>query len=269
MTTATTTSPTPLSPADLEALRDRAAKLKLNGVLAHWDEYGAAPWLKLVVEHEEEERARRSLERRIRNAKLGRFKLLADFDWAWPKKIDREAIEELFNFAFLGEGGNVVVVGPNGVGKTTISQNLVHQAVLRGHTARLVTASEMLNELAQQDSPTALARRLHRYSQPHLLAVDEVGYLSYDTRHADLLFEVVSRRQQKSTVITTNRPFKEWNEVFPNASCVVALVDRLIHKAEVVEIEGDSYRLKEAKEREARRTSERASRRAAKTTTKR
>ena len=127
----------------------------------------------------------------------------------------------------------------------------------------------MLNELAQQDSPTALARRLHRYSQPQLLAIDEVGSLSYDTRHADLLFEVVSRRQQKSTVITTNLPFKEWNEVFPNASCVVALVDRLIHKAEVVEIEGDSYRLKEAKEREARRTSERASRRAGKSAAKR
>ena len=101
----------------------------------------------------------------------------------------------------LGTFAFVVVLGPNGVGKTTVAQNLVHQAVLRGHTGRLTTASELLNELAQQDSAAGLARRLRRYTQPTLLAIDEVGYLSYDTRHADLLFEVVSRRQQKSTVI--------------------------------------------------------------------
>jgi DNA replication protein DnaC len=264
MTTTTTTSPSPLSPADLAPLKERAEKLKLFGLVTHWDEYGTASWLKTVVEHEEEERARRSLERRLRNAKIGRFKLMNDFEWSWPKKIDREAIDELFTFAFLADGGNVVVLGPNGVGKTTVAQNLAHQAVLRGHTARLVTASELLNDLAQQDSPGALSRRLRRYTQPTLLAIDEVGYLSYNTRHADLLFEVVSRRQQKSTIITTNKPFSEWGDVFPNATCVVALVDRLIHKAEVVEIHGDSYRLKEAKERETRRSTERASRRSAK-----
>jgi DNA replication protein DnaC len=267
--TTTTTSATTLSPADLDALKDRAAKLKLNGVLAHWDEYAAASWLKIVVEHEEEERARRSLERRLRNAKIGRFKLLADFDWSFPKRIDREAIEELFALSFLADAGNVVVLGPNGVGKTTIAQNLVHQAVLRGYTARFVTASEMLNELAQQDSPAGVSRRLRRYTQHALLAIDEVGYLSYDSRHADLLFEVVSRRQQKSTVITTNKPFSEWSEVFPNATCVVALVDRLIHKSEVVEIHGESYRLKEAKERETRRANDRAAKKAAKGASKR
>jgi DNA replication protein DnaC len=86
------------------------------------------------------------------------------------------------------------------------------------------------------------------------LVVDEVGYLSYSHRHADLLFELVSRRyEQKSTLITTNRPFAEWGEVFPGAACVVSLIDRLLHHAEIIAIEGDSYRLKEAQERAAQR----------------
>ena len=107
----------------------------------------------------------------------------------------------------------------------------------------------------------ALRRRLALYSRPRLLLIDEIGYLSYSNRHADLLFEIVSRRyQEKSTLITTNKPFAEWNQVFPNASCVVSLVDRLVHNAEIVQIEGESYRLKEAKERSEQRRKQRAAR---------
>ncbi len=90
--------------------------------------------------------------------------------------------------------------------------------------------------------------------RPQLLLIDEVGYLSYSNRHADLLFEIVSRRyEHKSTVVTTNRPFAEWGQVFPNAPCVVSLIDRLIHHAEIIAIEGESYRLKEARERAEQR----------------
>jgi DNA replication protein DnaC len=143
-----------------------------------------------------------------------------------------------------------------------LTQNLVHQAALAGYPSRFVTASQLLNELAAEKSPSSLSRRLGAVARPQLLAIDEVGYLSYDSEHADLLFEVVSRRHEsKSTILTTNRPFSEWGAVFPNASCVVALVDRLVHRAEVVPIEADSYRLKEAKEREAERTAKRADRR--------
>jgi DNA replication protein DnaC len=249
-----------------DPLEERAVRLKLYGLVAHWDEHEDAPWVETLIAQEEAERQRRSLERRVRNARIGRFKPLADFDWTWPKRVDRDLVDEIFALGFVAEAANVVILGPNGTGKTTIAQNLVHEAVLKGHTARFVTASELLNDLAAQESPAALTRRLRRFCQPSLLAVDEVGYLSYDSRHADLLFEVVSRRnEQKSTVITTNRPFAEWGEVFPNASCVVALVDRLIHRAEILQIEGESFRLKEAKEREARRASERASGRARKT----
>jgi len=244
-----------------DPLMERARALKLHGLLAHWAEIADARWIEPLIRWEEDERARRGLERRLRNAHLGRFKPLADFDWSWPKQCDREAVEELMRLGFLEEAANVVLVGPNGVGKSTIACNIAHQAVLAGHSVLFTNAASMLNELAAQEGDHALRRRLALYARPRLLAIDEIGYLSYSNRHADLLFEIVSRRyEEKSTLITTNRPFAEWNEVFPNASCVVSLVDRLVHHAEIIPIEGESFRLKEAKERSEKRKKQRAAR---------
>jgi DNA replication protein DnaC len=121
----------------------------------------------------------------------------------------------------------------------------------------------MLSDLAAQESSAALKRRLRRYCQPKLLCIDEVGYLSYDSRYADLFFEVVTRRYEgpRSIVLSTNKPFSEWSQVFPNAACVVTLVDRLLHRSEILAIEGDSFRLKEATERAAAKAKSRATRR--------
>ena len=131
-------------------------------------------------------------------------------------------------------------------------KNLLHHAVLNGFTARFTTASDMLHELAAQDSDASLARRLRRFTGPQLLAIDEVGYLNYDNRYADLLFEVVTRRYLTVPVlITTNKPFSEWADVFSSAACVVTLVDRLIHRSEIVQLDAESYRLREAKEQAA------------------
>lgn len=240
------------SPDDI-ALRERAYRLGLHGLLAHWDEVAAAPWLCKLLDYEEDERTRRSLERRIRSARLGSFKPLIDFDWDWPTKLDRESIDELVSLGFFEEGVNTLLLGPNGVGKTMLLKNLAHHALLRGYTVCFTTASDMLNDLAIPDTTVALARRLQRYCRPQLLCVDEVGYLSYDSRYADLLFEVVTRRYEarKPIAISTNKPFAQWSEVFPNAGCVVTLIDRLIHRCELIDIQGRSYRLKEAKERAA------------------
>lgn len=240
-------------------LRERAQRLALWGLVARWSEYGEEKWVEQLVRLEEEARHSRSLERRVKKARIGRFKSIADFDYKWPKKLDQELVEEVFRLEFLSEGANVILAGPNGVGKTMIAKNLAHQAVLRGHTARFTTVSELLNDLAAQEAGSALARRLRHYLAPDLLVIDEVGYLASSSRHADLLFEVVTRRyQEKSIVLTTNKPFAEWNEVFPSSGCTVALIDRLIHKAEIVQIEGESYRLKEARERAQARAKKRS-----------
>ena len=232
------------------SLRERASALHLHGILAHWSEISSADWLPGLIQWEEQARAQRSLERRIGGAHIGRFKALIDFNWTWPRRLDRAAIEGLMTLEFIKEAANVVLLGPNGVGKSTLAKNVAHQALVQGHTVRFTTAGELLGELAALDSDAALRRRLRHYAAADLLVIDEIGYLSYSNRHADLLFELISRRyESKSTIVTTNKPFAEWATVFPNAACVVSLVDRLVHHAEVIAIEGDSYRLKEAKER--------------------
>ena len=243
----------------LEATRQRLRRLGFYGLLAQAEMLLNEPWLARVIEIEDTERARRSLKRRLDNSRLGAFKPIADFDWAWPQKCDRSLVEELFSLAFIEEAANVVLIGSNGLGKTMLLKNLAHQAVLHGHTARFTLASDMLHDLAAQDSTTALARRLRRYTSPTILAIDEVGYLSYDARYADLLFEVVTRRYQiRPILLTTNKVFGEWNQVFPDAACVVTLIDRLVHRAEIVALQGKSYRLKEAQERTARKAKSRS-----------
>ena len=237
-----------------DALLDRVKALRLNGLVAHWSEVAMCDWVALLLKWEEDERSRRSLERRLQEAHIGRFKALCDFDWRWPKRCDRAAVEALMSLDFLKEAANVVLLGPNGVGKSTLAKNLAYQAVIAGRTVLFTTAGQLLGDLAALDSDSALRRRLRHYAAPDLLVIDEVGYLSYSNRHADLLFELVSRRYEvKSIVVTTNRPFAQWSEVFPNAACVVSLVDRLVHNAEVISIEGDSFRLKEGSERSEQR----------------
>lgn len=232
-----------------EARRQRAATLQLHGLLAHWSECAEQPWLESLLGWEETERARRSLERRLRCAHIGRFKALADFDWAWPQQCDQRAIAELMSLDFLHSATNAILVGSSGLGKTMIAQNIAHQAVLQGHTVLFATAGQLLGDLAGLDSDSALRYRLRRYAAPDLLVIDEVGYLSYSNRHADLLFELINRRhEKKSTLITTNKSFSEWSQVFPNASCVVAMIDRLVHHAEIIALKGNSYRRKEAQE---------------------
>jgi DNA replication protein DnaC len=198
---------------------------------------------------EAQERARKSCERRLSRSKLGRFKAMADFDWSWPKKIDRAAVERVMSLGFLERAENVVLVAPQGVGKTMIAKNLAHGTVLAGQSALFVSASDLLLDLNKQDTARALERRLTHYARPHVLCIDEIGYLSYDNRAADLLFQIVSRRyERRPIVLTTNLAFADWNTVFPNAACATALIDRLTHHAEIIAIDGESYRKREAEQ---------------------
>ena len=202
-----------------------------------------------IIQQEMLDRDARGLQRRIARSRLGRFKPIADYDWNWPTSIEREAVESALRLDFLPAARNVVLVAPQGLGKTMIAQNIAHHAMQAGHAVLFTTAAQMLLDLSAQDSARALEMRLRHYCNISVLVCDEVGYLSYDNRNADLLFQVVSRRyERKSTVLTTNLAFRDWNTVFPNAACTTALIDRLVHRADIIAIEGESYRKREAEE---------------------
>ncbi len=251
-----------MSPPSPTELARRLSRLGLRALPECMDEFldraakgrwGHRALLAELARLEAEERGRRSLQRRLANARIGRFKPMADFDWNWPRRIDRPLIERAFELDFIAEARNLVLLGANGLGKTMIAKNLAYAAVLAGHSALFRTASELLDDL-NSDSPALLRRRIKKYARPALLCIDEVGYLSYDSRAADLLYEVVNRRYERgSIVVTTNRAFKDWNAVFPNATSIVSLLDRLTHHSEATVIEGQSYRKRESERERAAR----------------
>ena len=225
------------SSADIDDLVARATK----------ERWSPTKVVENLIKLETDDRSQRSLERRTARSRLGRFKPLADFDWAWPKHIDRPLVERLMTLEFLQASRNVVLLAPQGVGKTMIAQNLAHEALRTGHTVIFTTASQLLLDLGSRDTSRGLDLRLRHYARVSLLVIDELGYLSYDQRSADLLFQLVNRRYEKrSIVITTNLAFSQWGMVFPNAACATALIDRVVHHCDIVSIEADSYRRREA-----------------------
>lgn len=247
------------------ATNDLAAQLSnvgLRAVPSTLDDFVAratqARWsprqiLEGLAQLEMQERSRRGLERCLRLSGIKSFKPMADFNWSWPTRIERDVIERAFTLDFLSEARNLVLVGRNGLGKTMIAQNLCHAAVLAGYSVLFRPAAALLEDLHRQ-SPEGRRRKLRAYANVELLCIDEVGYLSFDDKAADLLYEVVNRRyERKPLIVTTNRPFKEWNEVFPNATCIVTLLDRLLHHADATLIEGNSYRVRESEQEAAAR----------------
>jgi DNA replication protein DnaC len=228
----------------------------LNDVIARATKSRSGPReiLAEIARAELHDRSARSTERRLKDARLGRVKPMTEFDWAWPRSIDREAIEKALALDFLNDDANVILAGPQGVGKSQIARNIAHNAVMAGHTALVTTAANLVNDLGSQESSRALESRIRHYLKPGILVVDEIGYLSFDCRAADLFFQVVSRRYESGPmVLTTNLTFKEWTTVFPGAACLVAMIDRLTHHSEIIPIDADSYRSRENQERLAKK----------------
>lgn len=240
-----------LSQIGLRSLPQNLDDFLARAIKGRWS---AFQLLEQLAQAEDLERRRRSLERRLRQSRIGRFKSMADFDWNWPRKIERDIIERALTLDFIPEARNLILLGSNGLGKTMITKNIGYQAVLAGYSVLFRTASEILDDL-QCDSAELQRRKLKKYARPHLLCVDELGYLSYDHHAADLLYEIVNRRyEHRSIIVTTNRAFKQWHLVFPNATCIATLLDRLTHHADVTLIEGQSYRVRESEqEAQARR----------------
>ena len=232
---------------ELRRLGFRSPSEALRALLSQLTKARASPMetCEALVALERREREAKNLARRTRLATLGTLKPIDEFDWNHPKDIDRSQYDELSTLAFLDKAENVLLRGSSGLGKTMLAQNLGLAALTKGHTVLFTSLSWALADLLKQESMPAFERRLRRYLLPELLVIDEVGYVPCDSRSADLLYSIISRRHEKrSTLITTNLAFKQWGTIFPGAACVVALVDRFVQHCHVLDIEGESWRQK-------------------------
>jgi DNA replication protein DnaC len=191
----------------------------------------------------------RSIARRINAARFPVIKTMDQFDWSWPKKINQPQIKNLFRLNFIDEKSNIVLIGSVGVGKTHIATALGYQACLKNTTVLFASAVDAINNLIAAQHAGRLKQELKKYLKPSLLILDELGYLPIDKNGADLLFQIISGRyEQGSIIITSNRVFKEWPEIFNNDSTLTsALLDRLLHYTEAAVIEGDSYRMRKVR----------------------
>ena len=241
---------------DEKQLQEHLGYLKLTSIREHYEpearmaaekHFSHVDYLARLVEGEAALRLDRSIARRIKMARLPVIKALEEFDWSWPKKINRLQVQNLFRLSFIGENANVVMVGGVGLGKTHLSIALGHAACLAGHTVLFASAIDIVNTLAAARKTGRLKDELKRYLRPEVLLVDELGYLPIDKTGADLLFQVISQRYEHGSIIlTTNRIYKEWPEIFNNDSTLTsAVLDRLLHHADTVRIEGKSYRMKD------------------------
>lgn len=188
-----------------------------------------------------------AIQRRIRMAHFPVIKTLEQFQWNRPKKINQMQVKHLFRLAFIADKANVIMLGGVGLGKTHLATAIGYEACLLGYSVLFATAVDVINSLSAAQTAGQLKTGLKKYLKPSLLILDELGYLPIDKRGADLLFQVISKRYENGAIlITSNRAYKDWPAIFNNdATLTSAMLDRLLHHAETIVIEGKSYRMKE------------------------
>lgn len=228
----------------LPFIKDQHAALAQQAAQQNWDH---VEYLTRLVQGEFNERQQRHIQRCLRAARFPVVKTLEQFTWDWPKKINRLQVQNLFHLEFVPQKANVLFLGNVGVGKTHLASALGFQACQQGIPVLFANAMAMINDLSAAQHSGSLKRELKKYLLPRLLILDEIGYLPIDQRGADLLFQVISQRYERgSIVLTTNKPLRQWPSIFNNDSTITsAVLDRLLHHAEVVVIEGSSYRMKD------------------------
>lgn len=213
-----------------------------------------AAYLAELVHLEVIRRRERRIQRRIVEAHFPMLKTLDGFDFAAQPAVDRAGVLELAQGHFVAEAANVVLMGGVGTGKTHLAIALGLACCQHDHRVRFLTAAELTNTLIEAQGERRLARKIEQLARFDLVILDELGYVPFDKRGADLLFGFISRvYERRALVVTTNLPFARWTEVFQDATAAAAVIDRVVHHATVLTTEGDSYRLKAAQARRRRK----------------
>jgi len=207
-------------------------------------------YLAQLIEGEANLRADRAVARRIQSARFPVIKTLDTFRWDWPKKVNRLQIQDLFRLQFIEEHANVILLGTVGLGKTHLATALGYAACQQGLSVLFANSIDVINTLHTAQTKGTLKAELRKYTNPALLILDEIGYLPIDQRGADLLFQVISARYERGSIIlTTNKAFKQWPAIFNgDATITAAVLDRLLHHGHTVVLEGSSYRMKDRAE---------------------
>ena len=240
----------------LALLLEQLAYLKLSSVTKHYDSlaveagrgnWGHVKYLAQLVALEADRRQENTIQRRVKAARFAVLKTLDQFRWNWSKKINKMQIKDLFRLQFVEQHVNVILLGGVGLGKTHLATALAYHACLNGIQVLFTNTIDVINTLVIAKAAGQLKPALRKYLKPTILVLDELGYLPIDKLGADLLFQIISGRYEMgSTIITTNRAFQDWPEIFNNDSTLTAaLLDRLLHHGQTVVIEGSSFRMKD------------------------
>ena len=233
-----------LASLKLSFIAEQYAELAQQAAEKAWSH---VDYLARLMEGEADLRRDRATKSRIRLARFPIIKTLDQFRWDWPTRINRLQVQNHFRLAFIKDKSNLILLGGVGLGKTHLATALGYAACLQGHSVLFASAIDVINTLAAAKSAGRLKAELKKYTKPALLILDELGYLPIDKTGADLLFQVISLRyEQGAIILTSNRAFKEWPTIFNHDSTLTsAVLDRLLHHAETIIIEGKSFRMKD------------------------